>query len=94
MTKKLIEILYRDNARFALTVTPTRVTIKVQKETSHEDRTKVINFLKQVANQPEMVNCTMSFRGQIKLPTDHPLSIQLSNDSGKVTHSYNESNLV
>lgn len=63
---KTFEILYNETTRFNLTITPTRVTIKVPKHTYDEDViNNAIKFLTDVANSPEMLHTIKSMRGRL-----------------------------
>jgi len=92
MITKQLEILNKGNKRFALTVTPTRITIKLQDGSQEHDQ-RVIKFFKWIANQPEMLECLISFRGHTKIHPTSPLLLQMTNDNGKVKYTYHESNM-
>lgn len=91
---KSFEILDKGNARFVLTVTPDRVTIKLQAGTTEEDRDRVITFLTWVSTQPEMNEYMISFRGRVNIPpTNIPLLIQMVNDSGAIKFTFRENEM-
>ena len=88
---KTFEIVDKGNKRFVLTVTPNRVTIKLQEGSSEEDKLRVGLFLAQVANQPELSEPGVAFRGRTDIaPTNIPLMIQMVNDCGSIKHTYRE----
>ncbi len=64
---KNIVIQDKGNSKFKLTVTPTEVRIKLQEDSSPAMIAEVGDFLKEVANSPEMLNCTRTWRGQVQI---------------------------
>lgn len=65
---KDFEILSKGNKKFKLTVTPTRVTIKLAEGSSPEAQSRVITFFEKVAEQPAMKDAEQSYRGTIQMP--------------------------
>lgn len=91
---KKFEVLDKGNKRFVLTVTPYRVTIKLQENSSPGLCERVIRFLKWVANQPELNAPGIAFRGRTDVPlNDKGLMIQMISVSGKQKHTYYENNM-
>lgn len=64
---KSIEIVFNNNKKSRLTITPTRITIKVQENSLPEFAEKIIEFCKRVSEQPEVKNTTLSLRGEVEL---------------------------
>jgi len=88
---KEIEILDKGNTQFKLTVTPTRVTIKLKKDTTEEFKTIAINFLTEVSNAPEMLYTDCSMRGKLdKQIESDKLSITMYSDNKKLFYTYGE----
>lgn len=82
---KTFEIIEKGNTRSRLTVTPTRVTIKLA---DNCDKERVVGFLTEVANQLSDVTITM--RGGLEVRDNHPLSIQMTTESKKDRRSFRE----
>jgi len=63
---KTIEILNKGNSKFKLTITPTRITIKLAENSSLKEQTDVIYFFTKISNTELMSNIEKSFRGTLK----------------------------
>ena len=65
MIAKMKPIVIQDkgNKEFKLTVTPTKIRIKLKADVPKDLSDNVTSFLKSVAAKPEMVNCVNTFRG-------------------------------
>lgn len=89
---KTLEILDKGNAVYALTVTPSRLTIKLKAGASASEVNRVTLFFKQVANSVQLQNCTKSFRGRCDVVGDKPISIEMMDDRKNETHLFEETN--
>jgi hypothetical protein len=78
---KTLEIQDKGNSRFKLTITPTRVTIKLAQDSSETYRDRVVKFFNQVANLPQMLNIDKSFRGVLNKKDIYFYEIVMYNDS-------------
>lgn len=89
---KEFEVVDKGNKRFVLTVTPTRVTIKLQDGSSDADQIRVGLFLARVAAQPIIADAGVTFRGRTDIPPNPkvPLLIQMVNDCKGVKHTFRE----
>jgi hypothetical protein len=91
---KKLEILDKGNTRFVLTVTPSRITIKLQEGSSELDRERVIKFFKWVSERPELDDQLFTFRGRTDIPpTNIPLMIQMVNSNNKIKFTYRETQM-
>jgi hypothetical protein len=86
---KLRELFDKGNTTFKLTITPTRITIKLQKDISIELKLRVLYFFDNIVKEDSMVNCTQSFRGSFKLPKDKSIKwqIQMSTNNPNTKHT-------
>jgi len=87
---KTFKVSRKRTARFRLTITPGRVTVKYQINTTDEDRRRVVEFFKWVSEQPDMENCAVSFRGDLAYHKDYPLKINMKNENRTIRHKYTE----
>jgi hypothetical protein len=90
-SEKILEILDKGNSKFRLTVTTTRITIKIQQYSNHEETLRVIEFLKKVSQVPDMLNCLNSFRGKVEFNQEfNYYFITMQNDSNTINYIYHE----
>lgn len=90
---KIYEVLDKGNSKFKLTITPTRITIKLAEGSSKEEQKRVITFCQKVANQPAMKNCTQSYRGTVSYYAFKDIyQVQMNTDNKKNSNviQYNE----
>ncbi len=88
---KEVEIIRNKNIQHRLTVTPTRVTIKLKAGCSEDEEQEVIKFLTTVSNDEKLKNCTISFRGKCTRHLQKGyLCIRLLNDSKSQCHHYRD----
>jgi hypothetical protein len=92
---KKFKIFDTGNNRFVLYVNPERVTIKIQTGSSEEHKTRVINFLKWVSQQPELSEYDIEYRGRTSIPPhkEQHLLIQMIDSSGRFKHTFREANM-
>jgi hypothetical protein len=86
---KLRELFDNGNTSFKLTITPTRITIKLQKDISIELKLRVLYFFENIVKEDSMVNCVQSYRGSFKLPKADfiPWQIQMKTNNPNTKHT-------
>lgn len=88
---KQVSILNEPRARFKLTVTPTEVRIKIQKDMPNELVEYIVNRLKIIADSPELRDSTFTWRGSFNYNYTpkfgvHKISMYNSNKSEHITY--------
>lgn len=86
MKLKKLEVLNKGNAVSKLTVTPSRVTIKLAKDLSPELTDRILMFLTPISETNALKNIENTVRGNVEFGDDGKMFIILRNDSKK--HSY------
>lgn len=90
MSSKQFEIISKGNTKSRLTVTPTRVTIKLAPD--HQFAPEITRFLTRVAETQIMSNVEQSFRGVLQVNRSG-FSIIMKNDSESMQHTFNGGDL-
>lgn len=87
--EKIFEILDVGNSQHRLTVTPSRITITLRKDTLCDERDEVISFFIAVSQDEDMQNCECSFRGSATVTGTGKLHIIMHDGShGRSTMNY------
>lgn len=84
--EKRIEILDKGNTKHRLTITPTRITIKLKEDSTYKEKERITNFFKWIADQYKMKHTLISFRGVAEQVDDDKWTIEMQND--RKTKSY------
>ena len=80
MNSRQLEVVFKDNKRTRLTITPTRITIKLQENLLPEYVEKIVTFCKYVSEQPQIKDCNVTLRGEVDIH-DFKFRTELYNDS-------------
>ena len=87
---KTIEILDKGNTTNKLTITTSRVTIKLQSGISKQESIRVIQFFTNIMGYFE--HSGISYRGSVNISID-PMMITLCSDSKKSHFTFNENGI-
>lgn len=93
---KTFEIVSKKFDRYKLIVSPTRITIRLANNLTAMDNQNIIAFLMNVADQPEMQNCTQTFRGSVYTDDSDKLFVNMQTKELKkepISYIYHEDNL-
>lgn len=81
MINKELEILNKGTTKNKLTITPTRVTVKLVDDITFCIRTRILAFAAKVAKDPSMNNCTQSYRSCFNENPDGYLYVQMQTNA-------------
>lgn len=87
---KEIEIIDNGNFQNKLTITSSKIRIKLQQNLTKSEQNRVIIFFKIVAEFFDDKNFDITFRGGNKLIDDTLLQLDMYNDSRKINFHFTE----